>query len=113
MNKHSAFLTLLLMVATPALADEPDIAALLEDAKPAGDRWERCAAAQVKTQLRSPRSPEEVATRALDACKREQAGLKAVLAKDLGADRAEAVTLLVRNIYQTNLVGVITALRAR
>lgn len=114
MNKTSAFLALFLLAAAPALADEPgDIDSLLEGAKPAGDRWERCAARQVRAQLRGPRSPEELALRALDACTREQAGLKRVLAKDLGPNRAEAVTLLVRNIYQTNLVRVITTLRSR
>ena len=113
MNKTSALLAVFLLTAPAALADEPDIQSLLEDAKPAGDRWEQCAARQVRAQLRGPRSPEDLALRALDACEREQAGLRRVLAKDLGADRAEAVTLLVRDIYRTNLVRVITTLRSR
>jgi hypothetical protein len=113
MNKLAVCLAVLCLAAAPALADEPDLESLLENAKPAGDRWEHCAAQSVKAQLRSSRSAEDIASRALDSCEREQAGLRRVLTRELGADRAQAVTLLVRSIYRTNLVRVITTLRSR
>jgi hypothetical protein len=117
MKQPIAVLALVLLAAFPASgpahADEPDLAALLEDAKPVGDRWERCAAGLVKAELRGRRSPEELAERALSGCKREEAALKAVLRKEAGSTRAEAVTALVRDIYRTNLIRVITALRER
>ena len=97
----------------PALADEPDLAALLEDAKPVGDRWERCAAGLVRAELRGPRPATELADRALSGCRREEAALMAVLKTEIGAERAEAVTALVRGIYRTNLVRVITTIRSR
>ncbi|HEX2554855.1 MAG TPA: hypothetical protein VHL98_14235 [Microvirga sp.] len=118
MKQRSAVLALLLLAAAPvvlgsARADEPDLAALLDDAKPAGDRWERCAAALVKAELRGRQPPAEVAERALAGCRREEAALKAVLRKEIGGSRAESVTALVRDIYRTNLIRVIVALRSR
>ncbi len=118
MKQRYAVLALILSAASPAaiapaLADEPDLAALLEDAKPVGDRWERCAAGLVKAELRGRRSAEDLAERALAGCKREEAALKAVLRTEIGSERAEAVTALVRDIYRTNLVRVITTIRER
>lgn len=118
MKQRYVVLALLLTAASPlalgpVLADEPDLAALLEDARPAGDRWERCAASLVKAELRGRRPPEELAERALSGCRREEAALRAALRKEIGGDRAEAVTALVRDIYRTNLIRVITALRER
>jgi HEPN domain-containing protein len=97
----------------PASADEPDIAALLEDAKPVGDRWEQCAAAIAKAELRSRRPADDLAERALAGCKREEAALKSVLRKEIGPERAETVTGLVRDIYRTNLIRAITTIRER
>ncbi len=117
--KHRCVVLALLLIASspvaiaPALADEPDLETVLEDAKPAGDRWERCAAALVKAELRGRRPADELAERALSGCKREEAALKAVLRKEIGSDRAEAVTALVRDIYRTNLIRVITTIRER
>ncbi len=118
MKQPIAVLALVLLAASPvalgpAHADEPDLAALLEDAKPQGDRWERCAAGLVKAELRGRRSPENLAEWALSGCKREEAALRAVLRAEVGGTRAQAVTALVRDIYRTNLIRVITTLRER
>lgn len=118
MKQPLAVLALVLVAALPvaqgpARADEPDLGALLDDAKPVGDRWERCAAGLVKAELRGRRPPEELAERALSGCKREEAALKAVLRAEIGGARAESVTALVRDIYRTNLIRVITTLRDR
>jgi hypothetical protein len=97
-----------------ARADEP---ALLEDvlraAQPARDAWERCAAEAAKPALRSARPAETVAQLALDACKRREAALRAVLRRELGPDRAALVIAELRAIYRTNLVTAIEQLRSR
>jgi hypothetical protein len=118
MKQPLAVLAVVLLAALPfasgpARADEPDLDALLEDAKPVGDRWERCAAGLAKAELRGRRSPEDVADRALSGCRREEAALKTVLRAEVGSSRAEAVTALVRGIYRTNLIRAITAIRDR
>ncbi len=118
MKQRYAVFALVLAAVTPvavapAVADEPDLAAILEDAKPVGDRWERCAAGLVRAELRGPRPAAELAERALAGCKREEAALVAVLKSEIGPERAETVTALVRDIYRTNLVRVINTIRSR
>ncbi|KAA2242082.1 hypothetical protein [Salinarimonas soli] len=96
-----------------ARADEPDLADVLQAAKPARDAWERCAANAARPSLRSERPAETVAQLALDACKDREAALRDVLRRELGPDRAALVTAELRTIYRANLVKAIEQLRRR
>ncbi len=96
-----------------ARADEPDLADVLQAAKPARDAWERCAAQAAKPSLRSERPAETVAQLALDACRTREAALRRVLEGELGAQRAALVIAELRGIYRGNLVRAIEQLRRR
>jgi hypothetical protein len=94
----------------PAVPQLPKIAA---QATPARDEWERCLARSVRRELRSKRTPDDIAARALSMCTREQKRLQAVLARGIGKQRAETVITEVRRMQRDGLVLVVEELRRR
>jgi hypothetical protein len=105
-------LALVFLCVTPGLADE-DPTAVIPEAVPLRDRWERCAAEKVRGMIRGNLSPETVAERALAGCRAEENAVKSLLTRRLGRDQAFTIVELVRNTYRTNLMAIVETIRAR
>jgi hypothetical protein len=106
-------LTVLVLAATSAFADEFDALAVYSEAQPLNDRWQACAASFVKPRLRSQQSPDAVAKEALDSCRSEQDRLRLFFAGKIGRRSAENVVILLREKYQAELTSAINELRTR
>jgi hypothetical protein len=94
-------------------ADEFDPLAAYEEARVLNDQWQACAASFVKQRLRSRRTAERLADRALDRCRARQDRLNRFLVGRVGREDAGNVMALLREKYRTGLIGAITELRAR
>jgi hypothetical protein len=102
-----------LMAVSPVEADEFDPLAVYEEARVLNDQWQICAASFIKERLQTSQTAERLAEQALDRCHARQSSLNHFLIKRVGRKSASNVMALLREKYQSGLIGAIAELRTR
>ena len=102
-----------LVLGVPARADEDDPLGSIAEAKPLRDRWQECAATEVKGRLNKDQSAEAIAEMALVSCKAREAALMRVVQRRLGPPSAKRVVAELRAYDRMVLVRIIERLRGR
>lgn len=107
-----AAVALALLIVAPVRADEPvEPEEIVTAAKPLRDAWDRCLAADVKSQLDGDEPAAALADRALGRCARQEAALSRLLSRRLGSGRANRILAEARGTVRSGLIETIEALR--